>query len=138
MAVFLYYVNPSDNTPEFARQFNVMQGTSSCVTVVTSVLATFVIGAQIYASTAMNRQARRRYQYLIEIIIQSSALYSISILLSAITTLVDTNQNITASQSGILDADNYLNVIASFITVYFLPIVFFFPRQFRLTCRYAI
>jgi len=106
---------PGDETHAFTHQFNVIEGTSLCMTVLTSVLATFVIGAQIYLSTAMNHQARKRYKHLMEIIIQSSALYSLSTLLSAIITLSVANSSVT--KPVLIEAGQYTTTISSFSTV---------------------
>jgi len=122
----IIYLDPSDGTNELVQKFNILQGIALCVTVLTSVSATFVIGAQIYASTAVNHQARRRYKHVIEIIIQSSALYSISLLITAIISLINTNAKIAALQSVLLnlDAGVYANAISSFTTVCSIILIF--------------
>jgi len=117
MAGLLHLYN-GNKAEEFTQKYNIVQGTNSYVAVATSVLATFVIGAQIYTSTTTNHQARRRYTHIIEIIIQSSALYSFSILITAITALVGDNSTFTASDSVIFNADTYASAIAAFTTVY--------------------
>ena len=117
---FLLNFDPGDETDQFTHRYNIVQGTTSCVTVATSILATFIIGAQIYASTTMNRQARKRYKHIIEIIIQSSALYSFSILIGAVTALIGDNATITTSDSVIFNADIYAAAIGGFTTVYSL------------------
>ena len=113
----LSYFDPSDTTDEFLHQYDIVLGTSMCVTVATSMLATFVIGAQIHASTDTNRKARRRYKHIIEIIIQSSALYSVSLLLNAITALCSP-ASLTASNSVIFNAGVYTAAISDFTMVY--------------------
>jgi len=119
----LSYFDPSDTTDEFFHQYDIVLGTSLCVTVTTSVLATFVIGAQIYVSTNKNHKVRRRYKHIIEIIIQSSALYSVSLLLYAIIVLC-LSTNLTVSNSVIIDAHLYAGAISGFITVYSLNSLF--------------
>jgi len=68
--------------------FNILQGCSLCMTTVTSMVTTLLIGAQVYSSTSLNPRARRRYKPIIEIMLQSSALYSLAILTQAIVTLM--------------------------------------------------
>jgi len=68
-------------------QYNLLLGITLLVTAVTSVTATFVIGIEIYTSTILNRRARKRYTHIIEIVAQSSALYSLAILFQAIESL---------------------------------------------------
>lgn len=101
---------------EFARLYDNLQGSSLCVTAATSMIATFVIGAQIYFSTSLNIQARRRYKHIIEIIIQSSALYSIAILFPAISVFVH-NANLGLPGSKTINFDAYTSAIASITTV---------------------
>ena len=117
---------PGDETIDFVSRLNVVQGTTLCVTVATSVVATLVIGVRIYTSTARNHQARERYKHIVEIIVQSSALYSISLLISAVNTLCDNSGDLTASQSVAFNADSYAYGIAAVATVYSSP---FFPMN---------
>jgi len=116
----LYNFDPRDETAQFMQRFNILQGISLCVTVATSMLTTFTIGAHIYASTFRNRQAWGRYKHLVEIIIQSSALYSVSFLVTAIIDLIGTNGISSASPTILLNANCYTSAISSFTAVYFL------------------
>jgi len=85
----LFNALPSFQTDQFAQQQNIVQGTISCVTAATSIISTIVIGAHIYSSTKLLTQARRRYTHIIDIMIQSSALYSLSMLSQAILSFID-------------------------------------------------
>ena len=109
----------ADETIEFGHQYNAVQGSGMCVTVATSVLATFVIGARIYSSTAMNHRARRRYKHIVEIIVQSSALYSLCILLAAVADLVD-NESPSGLNSRSYGASAYTATISFISTVCFI------------------
>lgn len=107
--------NSKYQTSQFARRFNILIGTSSCVTATTSIIATFVIGAQVYNSTKMNPKARRRYTHIIEITMQSSALYSLAILAQAIFALLSSGSFM--SQSSFFVASDYISAIANITTV---------------------
>lgn len=81
--------DPRYQTIQFSQWSNIFQGTNYCVTAATSTMAVFVIGVQIYSSTRLNHQARRRYRHIIEIMIQSSVLYNLSVLTQAILNLIN-------------------------------------------------
>jgi len=112
----IYMFDPSHQTARFAQQANILQGTSIFVTAATSILATFLIGAHIYQSTSMNSRARRRYTSIVDIITQSSALYSFSLLAQAILGLV-TNSTFGFTGSTLLNANTYTYEIATMTTV---------------------
>ncbi|KAF4614176.1 hypothetical protein D9613_007363 [Agrocybe pediades] len=56
----------------------------------TSLVATFTICRQIYAHTKPKSRSRRRYQTIIDSLVQSSALYCIVVLMQAALGLVET------------------------------------------------
>jgi len=112
----LFMFRPGIVTGQLVHRYNVLQGISMLVTVVTSVLATSIIGARIYASTAMSHGARRRYMHIVDIIAQSSALYSLSIAVDAVTALLN-NGRISSMSSMVLNAGFYANTIATITPV---------------------
>ena len=79
-------------------------------------LATLVIGIQIYSSTRLDSGARKRYKYVIEIIIQSAGLYTLSIIALAITFLVGSG-DFTLGSTAIINASNYAYTIAAITPV---------------------
>jgi len=93
-----------------------MQGSSFVVTAATSMISTFVIGIHIYSSTNLISRIRRRYTYIIEILVQSSVLYSLSILALAIADFVD-NGDLTLTGSSVFNAEAYTSAIALISTV---------------------
>jgi len=106
---------PEDNTIQWARRCNIIQGISYSTTAATSVLATFIVAAKIHRSN-MNNRARRRYRHIIEITIQSSALYTFSTLGNAVITLVDKG-NPNLDGSSLVNAEAYLTAFTLISTV---------------------
>jgi len=111
----LFSFVPEDSTIQWAQLFNIIEGISLCTTAATSVLATYIIAAKIHRSN-MNNRARRRYRHIIEITIQSSALYTLSTLGNAVTTLI-TNGNLNSDGSTLLNAEIYLDTFTTITTV---------------------
>lgn len=107
---------PAFQTVSFNRVGNIMQASSSTITAVTSITATIVIGAHIRSSTRLNRRARRRYQHIVEILVQSAALYSIVMLVQAIVAIIDTGDFDTTG-SAILNFGDYMTGITSITAV---------------------
>jgi len=100
---------------DFDRLYKTLLGATFLFTAVISITASLVIGAQIYYLTAENPRARRRYTHIIEIIIQSSALYSLAIVCQAIETLI--NAVSSNEEIVLLDAEIYIGTITMFTTV---------------------
>jgi len=118
------FFNPTTETILYARQSSIVQGVRVCVTAATSIIATCILGARIYSSTSLNRQARRRYTHIIEIMMQSSLLYSLSMLALAIATLTD-NGNLFSIRSIDLNAQVYTNALSVITTVWYsLALIF--------------
>ena len=116
MVAAIAQYKPSHQTIQFERKVNILKGTSFCVTAATSMIATSLIAAHIYASTSLNLQSRRRYMHIVEIMVQSSALYSLSTLGLAILDLIN-NANSNLVGSAILNAENYTSTVAVISTV---------------------
>ena len=107
---------PGHDTIQFSRVFNIIQGTSFCITAITSLSATAVISGLIYSSTSLNRRARQRYTHIIEIMIQSSALYSLALLVQAVTALIN-DGSVDAIGSKQYNANFYSSTVALITTV---------------------
>jgi len=107
---------PKFETAFRGRQSNILTATASCVTAATSVTSTLIIGTQIYFATISNTQAQRRYEYIIRIIIHSSALYSISLLAQATIGFLN-NGNLQLVGSGMIIAEDYITVALTIMTV---------------------
>jgi len=101
----------------FNWKYGIWLGITFLLTAITSVIASVVIGAQIYSSTAKNPAARRRYSTIIEIIMQSSALYSLTILCQAIATLMSATKDWPMDNVAAI----YSETIMTFTTVRYLP-----------------
>lgn len=71
----------------------------------------------------MNRRSRRRYTYIIEITIQSSALYTLALLVQAITGFTF-NDSLKFPSSTVLNAALYTDVVAWIMTVSSLTTLF--------------
>ncbi|KAF9550057.1 hypothetical protein CPC08DRAFT_755197 [Agrocybe pediades] len=79
-------------TPERNRQVNIIGGSMLSTVSLTNLIMTFIICYRIYSKTFRHRQLPGRYKHIISILIQSSAIYSFSSLLSAVTNLIDTGE----------------------------------------------
>jgi len=124
---------PTHLTYQFARQINIIQGTSFCTTAATSLLATFIIGAEIHRSTTFNTVARRRYRYIMEITIQSSTMYTLAIVGNAVLVLIN-NSDLDLTGSTLLNAGSYFQVLLIVTTVsYSLNLALRSCRLFHLT-----
>ena len=74
--------------------------TIACLTMgaVTNLTTTFIISHQIYSKTAQDRRVRRRYQNIVNVLIQSCTIYMIATVFDAIFGLLGTfyqNERIT-------------------------------------------
>ena len=105
-----------DSTFQWAQRYNLFQGISLCSTAATSVLATFIISAEIYRSTSQNINARQQYRHIIEIAIQSSALYTLAALVNAVVSILN-NGHLNLLGSTILNVESYADVLAIITTV---------------------
>jgi len=103
---------------ESNAQYNLLLGITLLITAVTSVAATFVIGMEIYTSTILNLRTRKRYTHIIEIVAQSSAIYSLAILFQAIESLcLYGYRNQGSSISVLSNLEYYTAGIMTFTTV---------------------
>jgi len=110
---------PGRLTTKTGNEFDVMQGSYYCLTALTNSVATLMIGRQIYSSTRDNNRARQRYRHIVEIALQSSAMYSVTMLATAIINIVGglSVNFATAEGHNLFIVSNYLSSINIFTTV---------------------
>lgn len=77
---FLQFFAPPAYPFPLTNIFNVVDGTLGAVTAVTSVLATLMIGYRIYSVTKANGRFTNKYKRIVDILVQSSLMYSLSII----------------------------------------------------------
>ncbi|KAF9554616.1 hypothetical protein CPC08DRAFT_821600 [Agrocybe pediades] len=80
----LLILKPGFRTAQNNRLANRIGGTLFAFVAATSLSATFVICYHIYVKTSLDRRSRRRYQHILDILVQSSSVYSVSVLVIAI------------------------------------------------------
>ncbi|KAF9555562.1 hypothetical protein CPC08DRAFT_125367 [Agrocybe pediades] len=114
--VSLTYTRKSFQSDVRVHQSALISGVLEIVTVVTSLSTTFIICRHIYtySSTSQDRHSRRRYRYIIDILVQSSALYTTSVLLGAISGFLDKGNVATSMKALILE--NYADTVAQIMT----------------------
>jgi len=116
--VGLYSCKTCQRTTSQSRKFNFISGSWSIISAVTSVLATLLIGYQIFSSTKHDKRSRKRYGHIFKILIHSSAIYSIVIVADAICAISNTGKTsdlIRNLHIGIVD--NYISALQMFTTV---------------------
>ncbi|KDR79663.1 hypothetical protein GALMADRAFT_137452 [Galerina marginata CBS 339.88] len=75
--VVLILVDSSNVTDEGVRVQTLVQLTLFCVSLATSIAATLLIGVRIHS---VSKRSRRRFRHVIEIVVQSSAIYSLALI----------------------------------------------------------
>jgi len=75
--VSLFYLHPDFYTAERARQADRIAGAAQVSVVVTSLTASFTICYHIYTSTSRDTRSRRRYMHIVELLVQSSFVYTV-------------------------------------------------------------
>ncbi|KAF9558690.1 hypothetical protein CPC08DRAFT_549836 [Agrocybe pediades] len=79
----------------------------------TSLAATFIICRQIYLYTSPGTQSRRRYQNIIDTLVQSSALYTAVAVLEVVPGFIETND--PASTVKLMGAVNYAYCLSTIV-----------------------
>jgi len=108
-----------DDTPGPAKDVlhaEILNGSFSVVVAVTSISATSLICIRILSATKEEVRARARYQHILHMLIQSSLLYTLSIIvyaISAFTTLLPGVRNLVIST----ELDDYATALSLIITV---------------------
>jgi len=94
----LISLTPGFGTDQRAKQLGNIQGTLYATVAATSLTSTLIICRSIYVNTAESGERyRRRYRHVVDILVQSAAVHSTSMLLAAIFQYLNTAQ--TKSQS---------------------------------------
>jgi len=93
------------------KQFNILSGCLAGVTVITSLLGTFIIGYHVYSSSTSPTR-RREYKHIIDVVVQSSAMYSITLLVIAICDFLD-----AYSSWKMFIVSDYVGTLTAFISV---------------------
>ena len=113
--VSLLSLRPTFRTLEHARMSNIVGGAMYISIALTSLTGTFMICYHIYSSTS-NSKARKRYKRIVDILIQSSIMYTTAIVLETISQFVSTEETpASAVQSLILNEIS--TSLSSIITV---------------------
>jgi len=111
------YTVPSHQTVHFAQMSDYISVASITTGAVTNLTTTTIISYQIYSTTARDRRARRRYQHIVNALIQSCSIYTIAAIFDAILGLLGTfSQNEGMSQTTYV-IENYINLILSAASV---------------------
>jgi len=110
-------VEPGYQTPLRIKQYNTVSGTLNSVTAVTSLLSTIIIALRIHYSTTHDVviNSRQRYRYIIEILVQSSVLYSLCVLAVAILDFII--DSASSSSSVLYTANSFINGLTIIVTV---------------------
>jgi len=110
-------VEPGYQTPLRIKQYNTVSGTFNSVTAVTSLLSTIIIALRIHYSTTHDVviNSRQRYRYIIEILVQSSVLYSLCVLAVAILDFIV--DSASSSSSVLYTANSFINGLTIVVTV---------------------
>ena len=119
-ALNTFYSNhPGLETIARGKQFDIIQASAGLVTALTSVLASGIIVYRIYSSTSINQTARKRYRHIIDIMIQSSAVYTLSNIAQSTCNFINT-ANITLlpiQAANLTAASNYVTAVTIFTTM---------------------
>ena len=79
---------PSFDTMQRSQQSNDIIGGMFVAVALTSLTATFIICHHIYKSTYQDRRSRRRYRHILNILMQSSVIYTAAVLLETVVTII--------------------------------------------------
>jgi len=86
----LFNTKKSFKTLQKGLLINRISGATNSAVVATSITATFIICRHIYATTSHDRRTRRRYKHIVDILIQSSILYTTAVLADIVLQFVNT------------------------------------------------
>ncbi|KAF4615088.1 hypothetical protein D9613_003287 [Agrocybe pediades] len=112
--VGLTYMRKSFRNDERVHQSALISGVLETVAVATSLSATFIICQHIYSNTSQDRRSRQRYKHIVDILVQSSVLYTTSVLLGAICGFLDRGKVTSPIKAIILD--NYADTVLQIMT----------------------
>ncbi|KAF9560671.1 hypothetical protein CPC08DRAFT_467512 [Agrocybe pediades] len=108
--IALFDLRQSLQTAENARRANHISAALFCTAAATSLSATLFLCYTIYSSTAMNPQSWKRYRYIVDIMLQSSAIYTTFAVILMISDFLNTGQAISSIKGLVLS--NYIEPLA--------------------------
>jgi len=80
-------MSPDDDGTEGSK-FNIINGSLAVVIAATSLIATSIIAYRIDSATAYDVKAKHRYKHIVEMLLQSSVIYSVTMIVVAIVDFV--------------------------------------------------
>jgi len=108
--ISIFDFTPSLQTPEGARHANNISAALFCTVSATGLAATFTICFSIYSSTTEDPRSRRRYRDIIDIMVQSSAIYTTFAIILMISDFLNTGNAISSIKGLVLS--NYVEPLA--------------------------
>ncbi|KAF8170551.1 hypothetical protein BJ912DRAFT_1083699 [Pholiota molesta] len=105
--------NNSAVSPTLAATFNDLVVTAYFTTFATSLITTALIAYKIYSSSSQTRFSRKLYRHIIDIVVQSGAVYSLTALATAISGVLP-GSNIIHTRS--ICAQNYIQAIGVYVS----------------------
>jgi hypothetical protein len=109
--------NNSTLSQTLANTFNGLVAAAYFTTFATSVITTTLIAYRIYACTSQTGLSRERYRHILDIVIQSGAVYSLTALATAISGVLPGGSNIMDTRS--ISAQNYIQALSVYVSVRF-------------------
>jgi len=97
------------------RQFSTISAVRLVTIALTSLTSTSAICRYIYLNTSENLRSRRKYKHIVDILLQSSILYSTSALMMTISDLLVTEQVETSTTAIVLS--NYFGAFTNIMAV---------------------
>lgn len=74
------YLSPIGKARLLIHQANRISGAQFCIVLATSLTATIIISVHIYSSTTHSNRSRRRFQKIVDILLQSSVAYTAAVI----------------------------------------------------------
>jgi len=109
--------NLSFNTEQHLRTVNIITGALYVSMAATSITATFIISRCIYLQTTRvsSKHSRKRYKSIVDILIQSSALYTSSLIVGTVANFLNSGSTLASITPIILG--NYSDALVLVFTV---------------------
>ena len=96
-------------------QFNIISGCLGGVTVLTSLSATSIIGYRVYSALKGNSRRRKQYRSIIDILVDSCAMYSVMVLGTVLCDFLDVSGSSFSWRTAI--AGDYFATLTAFMAV---------------------
>lgn len=96
-------------------QFNIISGCLGGVTVLTSLSATSIIGYRVYSALKGNSRRRKQYRSIIDILVESCAMYSVMVLGTVLCDFLDVSGSSLSWRTAI--AGDYFATLTAFMAV---------------------